>query len=201
MDIQQVLQFWFGVTVGPETPSKQAELWWSKQREIDLQIRQKFADGLQALVRGEYSDWLQTASGRLAAIIVLDQFSRNIYRDTPQAFAQDSQALAWCLEGIDKQQDMQLEPVERVFFYLPLEHAEDMEMQDLSCRKFSDLLDHNINYQVTPSDGTYEGFYRFAERHRDVIQKFGRFPHRNKILGRTSSEQEEVYLNTPGSGF
>ena len=156
---------------------------------------------MQALVRGEYSDWLQTASGRLAAIIVLDQFSRNIYRDTPQAFAQDSQALAWCLEGIDKQQDMQLEPVERLFFYLPLEHAEDMEMQDLSCRKFSDLLDHNINYQVTPSDGTYEGFYRFAERHRDVIQKFGRFPHRNKILGRTSSEQEEVYLNTPGSGF
>jgi uncharacterized protein (DUF924 family) len=201
MDIQQVLQFWFGVTVGPATPSQQAELWWSKQPEIDQQIRQKFADGLQALVRGEYSDWLQTASGRLAAIIVLDQFSRNIYRDTPQAFAQDSQALAWCLEGIDKQQDMQLEPVERLFFYLPLEHAEDMEMQDLSCRKFSDLLDHNINYQVTPSDGTYEGFYRFAERHRDVIQKFGRFPHRNKILGRTSSEQEEVYLNTPGSGF
>lgn len=74
-------------------------------------------------------------------------------------------------------------------------------MQDLSCRKFSDLLDDNINYQVTPSDGTYEGFYRFAERHRDVIQKFGRFPHRNKILGRTSSEQEQEYLNTPGSGF
>ena len=149
--------FWFGLTVGPETPSIQAGLWWSKQPEIDLQIRQKFADGLQAL--------------------------------------------AWCLEGIDKQQDLQLEPVERVFFYLPLEHAEDIEMQDLSCRKFSDLLDDNINYQVTPSDGTYEGFYRFAERHRDVIQKFGRFPHRNKILGRTSSEQEQEYLNTPGSGF
>ena len=201
MDIQQVLQFWFGLTVGPETPSKQTKIWWSKQPEIDLQIRHKFVDGLQALVRGEYSDWLQTASGRLAAIIVLDQFSRNIYRDTPQAFAQDSLALSWCLEGIDNHQDLQLEPVERVFFYLPLEHAEDVQMQDLSCRKFSDLLDDNINYQEAPSDGTYEGFYRFAERHRDVIQKFGRFPHRNKILGRTTTEQEQEYLDTPGSGF
>ena len=93
-DIQQVLQFWLGLTVGPETPSKQAGLWWSKQPEIELQLRQKFADGLQALVRGEHSDWLQTAKGGLAVIIVLDQFSRNIYRDSPQAFAQDNQALA-----------------------------------------------------------------------------------------------------------
>jgi len=201
MEIQQVLQFWFGPSINSTTASTQASLWWRKQPEVDQQIREDFADGLRGLKQGEYSDWLQTVSGRLAAIIVLDQFSRNMYRDTAQAFAQDELALRWCLEGLEDSIDLQLEPVERVFFYLPLEHSEDMQMQDLSCRKFAELLDDNINTDSSPSDGTYEGFYRYAERHRDVIQKFGRFPHRNKILGRVSPEMEQEYLDTPGSGF
>ncbi|MDG1311750.1 MAG: DUF924 domain-containing protein [Porticoccaceae bacterium] len=201
MDIQQVLQFWFGQTINRATPSAQAKLWWSKQQAVDQKIREDFADGLQALARGEYREWLHTASGRLAAIIVLDQFSRNMYRDTPEAFAQDSLALSWCLEGLEKNVDLQLEPAERVFFYLPLEHSENLEMQDLCCRKFAELLDDNINTEPAPSDGTYEGFYRYAKSHRDVVQKFGRFPHRNKILGRTNTELEEEYLNTPGTGF
>lgn len=145
MEIQQVLQFWFGPSINSTTASTQASLWWRKQPEVDQQIREDFADGLRGL--------------------------------------------------------KQLEPVERVFFYLPLEHSEDMQMQDLSCRKFAELLDDNINTDSSPSDGTYEGFYRYAERHRDVIQKFGRFPHRNKILGRVSTEMEQEYLDTPGSGF
>ena len=201
MNIQQVLTFWFGETISADTPSAQAKLWWSKQPTIDQQIREDFEDGLQALVAGEHQDWLETASGRLAAIIVLDQLSRNMYRDTPQAFAQDELALKLCLQGLEKNIDLQLELLERVFFYLPLEHSEDPDIQDLSSRKFADLLDDNINTDPLPSDGTYEGFYRYAESHRDVIQKFGRFPHRNKILGRANTELEQEYLDTPGSGF
>ena len=138
MDIEQVLQFWFGERINSATPSAQANLWWRKQPEVDQQIREDFADGLRDLAEGKYRDWLHSARGRLAAIIVLDQFSRNMYRDRPEAFAQDKLALDWCLEGLEDNIDLQLEPIERVFFYLPLEHSEDLQMQDLSCRKFAE---------------------------------------------------------------
>jgi uncharacterized protein (DUF924 family) len=195
MEIQQVLEFWFGSTIDYDTPQKQAKLWWSKQKTIDQQIRRDFEDGLQALVDGDYLEWLQTARGRLAAIIVADQFSRNMYRDSPQAFAQDHVALKYCLDGLNNGQDLELKPIERTFFYLPLEHSEDLAMQDLSCRQFAQLLND------APSSEAFRGFSQFAERHREVIIQFGRFPHRNALLGRQSTEEERQYLNTPGSGF
>ena len=201
MEIEQVLQFWFGQSINNATASIQAHLWWRKRPEVDQQIREEFADGLRDLIQGEYREWLQTARGRLAAIIVLDQFSRNMYRDKPQAFAQDDLALKWCLEGLEGKVDLQLEPIERVFFYLPLEHSEDPQMQDLACRQFADLLDQVSATETASSDNTYQDFYQFAERHRDVIQQFGRFPHRNGILGRPSTKAEQQYLDTPGSGF
>ncbi|MDA8902290.1 DUF924 domain-containing protein [Porticoccaceae bacterium] len=201
MDIEQVLQFWFGERINSATPSAQANLWWRKQPEVDQQIREDFADGLRDLAEGKYRDWLHSARGRLAAIIVLDQFSRNMYRDRPEAFAQDQLALAWCLEGLEDNIDLQLEPIERVFFYLPLEHSEDLQMQVLSCRKFAELLKCSSSTQTAQARGTYEDFSLYAERHREVIQQFGRFPHRNKILGRASTAVEQQYLDTPGSGF
>lgn len=201
MEIEQVLQFWFGQSINNATASTQANLWWRKRPEVDQQIREDFEDGLRGLVQGEYGDWLHTARGRLAAIIVLDQFSRNMYRDKPQAFAQDALALQWCLEGLEEKVDLQLEPIERVFFYLPLEHSEELRMQDLACHKFADLLDQVSATETASSDNTYQDFYQFAERHRDVIQQFGRFPHRNGILGRPSTKAEQQYLDTPGSGF
>ncbi len=201
MDIKQVLHFWFGPKITVKTPKNQARLWWSKQPEVDQRIRQKFEVGLQNLMSGKHKDWLQTAQGRLAAIIVLDQFSRNIYRDTCQAFTQDSLALTWCLEGMERQQDLELAPIQRVFFYLPLEHSEELAMQNLSCQKFAELLDDSIKIQGVSRDGDFEEFYRYAESHRDVIKKFGRYPHRNRILGRMDTEEETKYLNTPGSGF
>ena len=201
MDIEQVLQFWFGERINSATPSAQANLWWRKQPEVDQQIREDFADGLRDLAEGKYRDWLHSARGRLAAIIVLDQFSRNMYRDRPEAFAQDKLALGWCLEGLEDNIDLQLEPIERVFFYLPLEHSEDLQMQVLSCRKFAELLKCSSSTQTAQARGTYEDFSLYAERHREVIQQFGRFPHRNKILGRASTAVEQQYLDTPGSGF
>jgi uncharacterized protein (DUF924 family) len=201
MEIEQVLRFWFGRSINSATASTQAHLWWRKRPEVDQQIREDFADGLRDLTQGKHRDWLQTARGRLAAIIVLDQFSRNMYRDQPQAFAQDALALQYCLQGLEQQIDLQLAPIERVFFYLPLEHAEDLQMQHLACRKFAELRDQVSQSETAPGDNTYQGFYEFAERHRQVIQQFGRFPHRNKILGRANSEAEQHYLDTPGSGF
>jgi uncharacterized protein (DUF924 family) len=111
MDIEQVLQFWFGERINSATPSAKANLWWRKQPEVDQQIREDFADGLRDLAEGKYRDWLHSARGRLAAIIVLDQFSRNMYRDRPEAFAQDKLALGWCLEGLEDNIDLQLEPI------------------------------------------------------------------------------------------
>ncbi len=195
MEIEQVIEFWFGTDINdPNLAKRQSPIWWQKNAQNDALIRQKFADGLQGLVKGEYDHWLESPMGRLAAIIVADQFSRNMYRDTARAFAQDDLALGWCLDGIGLHQDIELPYIFRVFFYMPLEHAESLAMQNLSVKKFSELA-----ALAGPKSG--DTFLGFAERHRAVIQQFGRYPHRNSILGRDSNAAEQAYLDQPGSGF
>ena len=198
MEIEQVIEFWFGSEINdPELAKKQSPLWWKKSPQTDSQIREKFAAGLQGLVDGDYNHWFDSPWGRLAAVIVADQFSRNMYRDSPRAFSQDKLALSWCLEGIANGHDLQLPLICRVFFYMPLEHAESLKMQDLSLEKFTQLAGLS-----SPMDSeTFEGFVDFARRHRDVIVRFGRYPHRNSILNRQSSAAEQAYLDKPGSGF
>jgi len=146
---------------------------------------------------GELTSWGETPHGELARIILLDQFPRNIYREQPRAFAYDMQALSWTLEGLAKQSDQQLRPVERVFFYLPLEHAEDLGHQETSVKLFRELV------EAVPQEqrNTFAGFFDFAVRHHDIIDRFGRFPHRNVILGRESTSEEEEFLTQPGSSF
>ena len=198
MEIEQVIEFWFGSDINdPALAKKQSPLWWKKSPQTDSQIRETFAAGLQGLVSGDYNHWLESPRGRLAAIIVADQFSRNMYRDSPRAFSQDALALNWCLEGIAAGHDLQLPLICRVFFYMPLEHAESLEMQDLSLEKFTELA------KLAPEGDreTFNGFVDFARRHRDVIVSFGRYPHRNSILNRQSSDAEQAYLDKPGSGF
>ena len=198
MEIEQVIEFWFGTDINdPNLAKRQSPTWWQKNSQTDALIRQKFADGLQGLIEGDYDHWLDSPMGRLAAIIVADQFSRNMYRDTARAFAQDELALGWCLDGIGMHQDVKLPCICRVFFYMPLEHAESLAMQDLSVKKFSELA----QLAGSRNDDTFLGFEDFAERHRAVIQQFGRYPHRNKILGRDSNAAEQIYLDQPGSGF
>ena len=198
MEIEQVIEFWFGTDINdPNLAKRQSPIWWKKNAQNDALIRQKFADGLQGLVKGDYDHWLESPMGRLAAIIVADQFSRNMYRDTARAFTQDDLALGWCLDGIGLHQDIELPYICRVFFYMPLEHAESLAMQNLSVEKFSELA-----ALAGPKSGdTFLGFEDFAERHRAVIQQFGRYPHRNSILGRDSNAAEQAYLDQPGSGF
>jgi uncharacterized protein (DUF924 family) len=201
MNSTTVLDFWFGEHPSPlsakEISQQQSKLWWSKNETIDNEIRQRFEPTLKALLSGQYNTWFESAQGRLAAIIVLDQFSRNMYRDSAHAFSQDSLALHWALQGIRQGDDKKLTPLQRVFFYLPLEHCEQLSMQDLAIEKFEQLA------AGASEDFTdlAKGFVSYAHQHQQVITRFGRFPHRNDLLHRQSSAAELDYLAQPGSGF
>ena len=195
---QQVLAFWLGDDPDDVTTARtQARLWWSKDIEVDAIIRTRYADLVISAASGELDHWGECPQGELARIILLDQFPRNIYRDTAQAFAFDTQALHWALEGLGKQSDQLLRPVERLFFYLPLEHSENLDHQEKAVELFRQLA------ETAPAQqrATFDGFLDFAIRHRDIIARFGRFPHRNAILGRISTPDEESFLTQPGSSF
>lgn len=198
MKIESILDFWFGTNPDDAVVAKeQAELWWSKNYETDNEMRRRFEDTVRAAAAGELNEWRATARGRLALIILTDQFPRNIYRETARAFSCDSKALAWCLDGLHGRSDRELRPIERVFFYLPLEHAESREHQAKSVECFTELVASVPMEQRS----TFEEYLDFAVHHRDIIDRFGRFPHRNNILGRESTAEELASLTEPGSGF
>ena len=198
MTIETILDFWFGTNPDDGVVVKEkSALWWSKSPEIDGEIRRRFESAVIRAAAGELSDWQSNPRGRLALILVTDQFPRNIFRGSPRAFAQDSKALAWSLDGIDQGLDMKLRPIERVFFYLPLEHSEALEHQEQSVRQFREL----VNAVGADRRDVFVEYRDFAVRHRDIIARFGRFPHRNKILGRESTPEELAFLAEPGSSF
>jgi len=198
MTIETVLEFWFGSSADDGAVAKEKfALWWSKSPQVDEEIRQRFENLVAQAGSGKLTDWQSTPSGRLALILLTDQFPRNIHRDSPRAFAQDSKALAWCLDGIKNDFDLKLRPIERVFFYLPLEHAESLKHQEQSVKLFRELAESVTSDQKT----LFDGYLDYAVRHRDTIARFGRFPHRNKILGRGSTAEELVFLAEPGSSF
>lgn len=194
---REILDFWFGSDYEPggDEPEFRKE-WFIKDEAFDERIRECFADDLERAARGEYDDWADTPHGRLALIILLDQFSRNLFRGSPRSWTQDLLALKLSLEGIEQGDDLELGVVERAFFYLPIEHSEDMHLQDLSVEKFGELL------EIAPEiAGGENGLYDYAVKHRDVIEQFGRYPHRNEVLGRPNTPEEEEFLAKPGAGF
>jgi len=194
----EVLTFWFGDDVSEDgcAPEKTA-MWFTKSERTDELIRQRFEAAVRAAAAGEYSGWAETAEGTLAAIILLDQFSRNIYRGRAESFANDARALDLCLRGLSRQMDRALLPVQRVFLYLPLEHAEDLTCQDRSVALFTKL-----RIEAPPGFRQMaDSYLDYAERHRTVIRRFGRYPHRNQILGRLSTPEESEWLKQPGSSF
>jgi uncharacterized protein (DUF924 family) len=198
MTIDTLLDFWFGTDPDDAVVAKeQAALWWSKNKQTDQEIRSRFEDQVRAAAQGELDPWARTARGRLALIILLDQLPRNIYRETARAFLHDEKALALSLEGLHLGMDRQLRPIERVFFYLPLEHSECLAHQERSVERFSDLV------TTVPAEqkSTFEEYLNFAVRHRDIIERFGRFPHRNTTLGRKSTAEELAFLAEDGSSF
>ncbi|MFB2700562.1 DUF924 family protein [Aeromonas veronii] len=196
---QPLLDFWFGDEADDVLrATRQAPLWWGKSSETDALLASRFGEQAEAAAKGSLAHWADLPSGRLALILLLDQLPRNIHRNTPAAFAQDPLARDLCLKGLSIGADKSLSPLERVFFYLPLEHAESREQQARSVALFEALAAEPAG---TPAQATFAGFADFARRHQVIIERFGRFPHRNDILGRTSTPEEAAFLQQPGSGF
>jgi len=184
-----VLDFWFD--------SATEALWFAQDDAFDASIRERFGDTLAAARRGELDAWAETPEGWLALLIVRDQFSRNLYRDDARAWADDPATQAIALEGVARGFDHRLSPLQRVFAYLPLEHAESLGLQKHCVRLFERL----VSDQPAAVRSHFEHFLDYARRHHDVIDRFGRFPHRNAALGRADTPAEQAYLATPGSGF
>lgn len=199
-DIQPsaILTYWFGPHADDgATAQAQGRLWWSKDPAVDAEIQRRYAPLVQAAAFGKYDGWAATPQGRLALILLFDQFPRNLYRGSPRAFAYDNLARRLALDGLAAGIDRALRPIERVFFYLPLEHAEDSALQARSVALFTALA------TGVPAawQATFAGYVDFAQRHRDIIQRFGRFPHRNAALGRRPTPEESAFLLGPGSSF
>ncbi|MES2258809.1 MAG: DUF924 family protein [Pseudomonadota bacterium] len=189
---QDVLDFWF-LPIGVRGHNTQRPEWFRKDPQFDQRIRSQFGELVEQALAGGLRHWDDEGTqGTLARIVVLDQMTRNIYRDTPQAFAGDALALEAALALDNAGSNQTLPPVQRLFSYLPFEHAENLAMQQRSLDLFEML-----KTSATGFDGTYD----YARRHYDVIRRFGRFPHRNVILGRESTADEREYLRQPGSGF
>ena len=176
---KEVLEFWFE-TLEPS-------MWWSADPALDALIKERFADLLMSAAAGELFHWRGDAHGRLAEIIVLDQFSRNIHRDTPGAFAQDSMALVLSQEAVSGGCLAALEPIERAFLLLPYMHSESRPIHVEAERLYR---------EYAPEDN-----YQFELKHKEIVDRFGRYPHRNRVLGRASTAEEIEFLKTPGSSF
>lgn len=174
-----VIDFWFH-----EIPSK---AWFQKSEAFDAEVAARFGATLKAAVCGELWSWRQTPQGRLAEVIVIDQFSRNIHRGRPESFSHDPQALILAQTAVELGADQGLEPDPRAFLYMPYMHSESALIHVEAVRLFSHPgLERNLDFEL---------------RHKAVIDRFGRFPHRNAILGRVSTPEEEAFLLTPGSSF
>lgn len=198
-EIEQVLDFWFGASGADGSPDPvKRKMWFGDGRKYDVEVKQKFGSLHQRASRGELdAEWTATPVGRIALIVVLDQMSRHILRDTSLAFAQDPAAQKLALDGFNRNVDRELGPAQRAFFYIPFEHAEDIELQRLGVRCFDGLA----RTVPEPLRKEFEGYLDYARRHRDIIERFGRFPHRNAILGRNSTAEEIEFLKQPGSSF
>jgi uncharacterized protein (DUF924 family) len=184
MTPHEVLDFWFA-----GDPAAHRQVWFKSLPEFDAACS-RFADALRDARAGRFDHWTDTPRGTLALIILLDQFSRNLHRGSPEAFAADAKALGIARSAVARGFDQELGQVERMFVYLPFEHSENLVDQNESVRLFATLR-----------EALGEDSIRYGERHRDVIRRFGRFPHRNAALGRISTPDELAYLAQPGAGF
>jgi len=192
---EAVLSYWFPEgfdEADPETRRRQARRWMVGGPEVDREITKRFGQTLEKARRGELDHWARTARGRLALIVVLDQFSRNVYRSSPLSYVQDEKVQRLAVEGIESGMDRELSRSERFFLWLPLVHSEDLSLQERSVRHAEEEAANappqrraGAEFEISQAKAT-----------RDVIARFGRHPHRNEILGRTSTPEELEYLRT-----
>ena len=176
---QDILKFWF--------KEIEQSLWWVKDEQFDQLITERFSEVYNQAIHCELFEWRKVAEGRLAEIIVLDQFSRNMFRDSPLSFAYDSLALALSQEAISVGADQELSPIKRSFLYLPFMHSESLKIHEIAVDLYQNNgIKANLDFEI---------------KHKEILEKFGRYPHRNKFLGRMSTDKEIEFLKQPGSGF
>jgi uncharacterized protein (DUF924 family) len=197
-DWEPILHFWFGPDpADPAAVAVKQPLWFTADPAIDAEIRRLFGGAWTAAARGELHSWTARPRGALALVVLLDQFSRNLERGRAEAFTNDARALAAAIAAIDAGDDRRLGPAERSFLYLPFEHSEDRALQRRSVELFSALVeDAGPNWTWLTEDALH-----WARLHQEIIERFGRFPHRNHVLGRPSTADEERYMAEGGSKF
>lgn len=191
MRIEAILSFWFKEQeLSAPQIDQRMEIWFSEDPVFDLEIQKEFANDVARASKGELDHWGKQPRGRLALIILIDQFRRNIYRGTAEAFAKDQLALKLCVQGAMEKKDKGLTAIQKVFFYMPLQHAESPKVQAKSVELFRRLAE-----TVSPTQRqTFMTIAEFAELHKDIIDQFGRFPHRNSLLNRENTPEEDQYL-------
>jgi len=201
-EARQIRDFWFGkLPMTAQALNQRVKLWFSDNEELqhgrDETVRTHFGDLLERAANGDLANWADSPRRCLSLIILLDQFPRQIYRGTARAFAYDDRALALTLSGMQSAADGALDVVERIFFYMPMQHSELREVQDESVAAYRRLV------MEAPQElrGVFEDSLKSAEHHRSLIERFGRFPHRNRILGRVSTPEEEKWLRSSGEDF
>lgn len=196
--IEAILAFWFKEQeLSAPQIDRRMDIWFGEDEIFDLECKKEFADDVERASEGQLDHWAHEPRGRLALILLLDQFRRNIYRNTAEAFAKDKAALKICVEGAMAKKDQGLTPIQRAFYYMPLQHAESRKVQAKSVELFTKLA-----AAVSPTlRETFETMAQFAELHRDIIEQFGRFPHRNKLLGRENTPEEDEYLTGDSPDF
>lgn len=185
-----ILEFWFGPQ-DSKARGAARDVWFRKDAAYDAEIRTRFGDATDIALAGGHGEWCVTAEGALARVLLLDQFTRNIHRDTPTSFAGDARALSTAQDVVDRGLDHALDPYGRWFLYMPFEHAEDRTAQEQSLALFGALAEETG--LAAPLE--------WARKHADIIARFGRYPHRNAILGRTSTPEELAFLDQPSSRF
>jgi uncharacterized protein (DUF924 family) len=196
--IEEILAFWFKERelTAPQIDGRM-DVWFGEDPLFDEEVARQFSDDVESASEGRLDHWAQEPNGRLALILLLDQFRRNIYRNKAEAFALDKAALKLCVEGAMEKKDKGLTPIQRAFFYMPLQHAESRKVQKKSCQIYNKLSEAvSATYKET-----FETIAQFAELHADIVEQFGRFPHRNTILNRANSPEENEYLAGDAPSF
>lgn len=200
-EVAAVLGFWFG-DAGDDAAvaQRQAKLWWGKDEAVDADMRDRFTGLLNRAMAGALDPWAATPAGLLGLIVLTDQFPRNIHRGTPLAFAADELARRWARLALERGMAAAMRPIERVFCYLPFEHSEALADQQLSVALF-EALAQEMQAPDKAAGEIFANFAEYARRHLEIVRRFGRFPHRNAILGRVSTPEETEFLKQPGSSF
>lgn len=201
-EFERVLSFWFGALddTSELADHPKTKQWWKKDPELDAEIERQFGALITAAERGELDDWRTEPEPSLALVVILDQFRRNVFRDDPRAFTLDPTARVIVHGGLDDGFDRRLSLIRRCFFYMPLMHSESLDDHELATAKYESLVD-DARARAPQQVATFENNLAYEHRHREIIQRFGRYPHRNAILGRASTPEELAFLEQPNSSF